>query len=102
MITDCTLNPDPKNGNNPYAYIEYAMGFGVTQVPSMSIENVTGQPNGDVPLIYADQDTMTRVEENDEGLQGEADVTDDQILEVINNNITGATLELVNGVVRCV
>ena len=99
VITDCTLNPDPKNGNNPYAYIEYAMGSGVTQVPSMSIENVTGQADGDVPLIYADQGTMTRVEENDEELKGEADVTDDQILEVINNNITGATLELVNGVV---
>ena len=99
VITDCTLNPDPKKGNNPYAYIEYAMGSGVTQVPSMSIENVTGQPNGDVPLIYADQGTMTRVKDNDEELKEEIDVTDDQILEVINNNITGATLELVNGVV---
>ena len=99
VITDCTLNPDPKKGNNPYAYIEYAMGSGVTQVPSMSIENVTGQPNGDVPLIYADQGTMTRVKENDEGLKEETDVTNDQILEVINDNITGATLELVNDVV---
>ena len=99
VITDCTLNPDPKKGNNPYAYIEYAMGSGVTQVPSMSIENVTGQPNGDVPLIYADQGTMTRVKENDEGLKEETGVTNDQILEVINDNITGATLELVNGVV---
>ena len=99
VITDCTLNPDPKNGNNPYAYIEYAMGSGVTQVPSMSIENVTGQADGDVPLIYADQGTMTRVKKNDEGLKEETDVTNDQILEVINDNITGATLELVNGVV---
>ena len=94
VITDCTLKPDPKNGNNPYAYIEYAMGSGVTQVPSMSIENVTGQADGDVPLIYADQGTMTRVKENDEGLQEGTDVTNDQILEVINGKIEGADLEL--------
>ena len=94
VITDCTLNPDPKKGNNPYAYIEYAMGSGVTQVPSMSIENVTGQADGDVPLIYADQGTMTRVKENDEGLKEETDVTNDQILEVINGKIEGADLEL--------
>ena len=96
VITDCTLNPDPKKGNNPYAYIEYAMGSGVTQVPSMSIENVTGQADGDVPLIYADQGTMEAVKNNTEGLDN---ATSEEILEVINDNITGATLELVNGVV---
>ena len=54
-LVDCTLNP----AEPAYANIEYSMGSGVETIPSVSLENVTGNNNG--AFIWVDDDTVANM-----------------------------------------
>ena len=90
-IADSTLNP----GEKAYTNIEYAMGGGVTTIPSMSIDNVSF--DGTKPYVWADKDTTGRV---DAAMSG--DQSNDEVLAKILDNITytndnGGRLEITVG-----
>ena len=55
VLTDCSLNPY----SNAYANIEYAMGSGVTTIPSLTVDDVTG--DSDKPMVRADAGTVTNM-----------------------------------------
>lgn len=55
VLTDCSLNPY----SNAYANIEYAMGSGVTTIPSLTVDGVTG--DSDKPMVRADTGTVTNM-----------------------------------------
>ena len=77
-ITNAILNPNV----GAYTNIEYSMGDGVTTIPSMNINNVTFSSNA-TNSIYADGSTTSRINE-----QLTDDLTNEEILAVIQNNIT--------------
>lgn len=63
-VKDSVLNPDegdPDEG--AYANIEYGAGSAVTNVPKLSVDNVSGKLP--IPLVYADQDTVNKIKELD-------------------------------------
>lgn len=75
---------------NGYAVVEYAMGNGVTEVPKLTMNNVT-TPNTDKPLVYMDKATIDRIKENTEGLK---DATTEQVLEYLKKeNLTGSNIK---------
>ena len=73
-IKDCTTNPD----KGAYANIEYAMGKKVTQVPSLTISNLT--QIADLPAVYMDKNTLDGVRDNTPALSG---ATDEEVFEYI-------------------
>ena len=76
-IKDSTLNP----GENAYANIEFAMGGGVTTVPTITIDGVDfGEADHD---IWVDDDTVTGIKSV---LGGSA--TDSDVLDKVNGSIT--------------
>ena len=77
-IKDCTTNPD----EGAYANIEYAMGENVTQVPSLTISNLT--QIADLPAVYMDQNTLKRVKANTPALSG---ATDEEVFEYIKDKM---------------
>ena len=83
-IKDCTTNPD--DAVTTYANIEYAMGDGVTQVPSLTISNLT--QIADLPAVYMDQATLDRVKANTPALNG---ASDEEVFEYIKGEIDGIT-----------
>lgn len=66
-ITGCTFAPKSAwvggEQKNPYANIEFSMGKDVTIVPKLTL-NATKGYNQTVPLVYMDQDTIKRIEDN--------------------------------------
>lgn len=79
-VKDSVLNPD----EGAYANIEYGAGSAVTNVPKLDVDNVSG--NLSIPLVYADQDTITKIEELDPTMT-DADAINDKY-------ITGAILQV--------
>lgn len=57
-VKDSVLNPD----KSAYANIEYGVGENVTTVPKVVVENVTADT--DCYLVYADQNTIDRIQQN--------------------------------------
>ena len=87
-MTDCTLKPS----ESAYANIEYGMGSGVTEIPEITLSNVTGNP--DKPLVYADKATADAVKANDSTIDSSATAAD--IAAAINETyLTGAQITLV-------
>lgn len=84
-VKDSVLNPD----TNAYANIEYGAGSAVTNVPKLSVDNVSGKLP--IPLVYADQDTVNKIKELDSAMT-DADAINDKY-------ITGANLQVANEVV---
>ena len=75
---------------NGYAVVEYAMGKNVTEVPKLTMNNVT-TPNTDKPLVYMDKATIDRIKENTD-LDDNA--TAQQVLEYLKkDNLTGNNIE---------
>lgn len=76
---------------NGYAVVEYAMGNGVTEVPKLTMNNVT-TPNTDKPLVYMDKATIDRIKENTKELgQG---ATEQQVLEHLKKDkLTGNNIK---------
>lgn len=58
-VKDSVLNPD----EGAYANIEYGAGSAVTNVPKLSVDNVSGKLP--IPLVYADQDTVNKIKDLD-------------------------------------
>lgn len=56
-ITGCTLNPD----DSAYANIEYGVGSGVDTIPKVTVEDVTFDSDRTLPLVYADNTTIERI-----------------------------------------
>ena len=84
-IENCTLNP----GSGAYANIEYAMGSGVTTVPSVTVSNPkydSGQP-----LVYVDSATIKAI--TNEANPSDKDIAD--ALEQVNKNVTISGMEMV-------
>ena len=60
-IKGCELNPiAATESKTPYAHIEYAMGSGVTTIPSITVNDNTYE-NSSVPQIYADSATTAAI-----------------------------------------
>lgn len=75
---------------NGYAVVEYAMGNGVTEVPKLTMNNVT-TPNTDKPLVYMDKATIDRIKENTPKLK---DATTEQVIEYLKkDNLTGNNIK---------
>lgn len=75
---------------NGYAVVEYAMGNGVTEVPKLTMNNVT-TPNTDKPLVYMDKDTIDRIKENTD--LGD-NANSQQVLEYLKkDNLTGNNIK---------
>lgn len=75
---------------NGYAVVEYAMGNGVTEVPKLTMNNVT-TPNTDKPLVYMDKATIDRIKENTPELK---DATTEQVIEHLKkDNLTGNNIK---------
>lgn len=79
-VKDSVLNPD----EGAYANIEYGAGSAVTNVPKLSVDNVSGKLP--IPLVYADQDTVKKIKELDPTMT-DADAINDSY-------ITGANLQI--------
>lgn len=58
-ITGCTLNPD----DSAYTNIEYGVGSGVNTIPKVTVEDVTFDSDRTLPLVYADNTTIVRINE---------------------------------------
>lgn len=88
-IKDSVLNPD----KGAYANIEYGVGENVTTVPKVVVDNVTADT--DFPLVYADQDTIKRIQQNHPELDADAIDKDYVIganLQVANEAVTTYTI----------
>ena len=79
-VKDSVLNPD----NGAYANIEYGAGSAVTNVPKLSVDNVSGKLP--IPLVYADLGTINKIKELDSTMT-DADAINDKY-------ITGAILQV--------
>lgn len=93
VLKNCELNP----GSEAYANIDFAMGVGVTVIPSMKLEDVSF--GSDAPSVWVDKATVDRMKD---ALPGET--TDEQILETVDTSIInlnsgdlGVDIELVPG-----
>ena len=76
---------------NGYAVVEYAMGNGVTEVPKLTMNNVT-TPNTDKPLVYMDKATIDRIKDNTKELGQNA--TTEQVIEHLKkDNLTGNNIK---------
>ena len=84
-IENCTLNPD----NGAYANIEYAMGSGVTTVPSVTVSNP--KYDSSKPLVYVDSTTIKAITKNEN--PSNDDIT--KALEQVNKNVTISGMEMV-------
>lgn len=76
---------------NGYAVVEYAMGKNVTEVPKLTMNNVT-TPNTDKPLVYMDKATIDRIKENTPAL-GENATTEQVIEHLKKDNLTGNNIK---------
>lgn len=75
---------------NGYAVVEYAMGKNVTEVPKLTMNNVT-TPNTKEPLVYMDKDTIDRIKTNTD-LDDSANAQ--QVLEYLKkDNLTGNNIK---------
>ena len=84
-IENCTLNP----GSGAYANIEYAMGSGVTTVPSVTVSNP--KYDSGKPLVYVDSATIKAI--TNEANPSDKDIAD--ALEQVNKNVTISDMEMV-------
>ena len=84
-IENCTLNP----GSGAYANIEYAMGSGVTTVPSVTVSNP--KYDSGKPLVYVDSATIKAI--TNEANPSDKDIAD--ALEQVNKNVTISGMEMV-------
>ena len=69
--------------------IEYGVGTGVTTLPEITLNNVTGKPNG--PLIKVDKSTIENIKNNVSGMNN---FTPEQIVGEINKKLEGAQVVL--------
>lgn len=83
-VKDSILNPD----NGAYANIEYGVGQNVTTVPKVVVENVTADT--DCYLVYADQNTIDRIQQNHPKLDANA---------IDKDYVIGANLQVANAAV---
>ncbi len=83
-VENSTLNPD----EGAYANIEYGMGSGVTTLPEVTLDNVTG--GTDLPLVYVD---IEQIKENNADF---AELTNEEIVEAINETLDGIQLDVDN------
>ena len=89
-VKDSVLNPD----EGAYANIEYGAGSAVTNVPKLSVDNVSGKLP--IPLVYADQGTVNKIKELDPTMT-DADAINDKyitgaILQVAGTSVTTYTI----------
>lgn len=84
-IENCTLNPD----SGAYANIEFAMGSGVTTVPSVTVSNP--KYDSGKPLVYVDSATIKAI--TNEANPSDKDIAD--ALEQVNKNVTISGMEMV-------
>ncbi|WP_209346341.1 S-layer homology domain-containing protein [Flavonifractor sp. AGMB03687] len=86
-LENCDLHP----AASAYANIEYAMGGGVTEIPEITLSNVTG--NSGKPLVYADKATAIALNAEDDHIS--EDATQEQIAAAINEKyLHGAEITL--------
>lgn len=83
-VKDSVLNPD----EGAYANIEYGVGQNVTTVPKVVVENVTADT--DCYLVYADQNTINRIQQNHPELDADA---------IDKDYVIGANLQVANAAV---
>ena len=69
--------------------IEYGVGTGVTTLPEITLNNVTGKPNE--PLIKVDKSTIENIKNNVSGMNN---FTPEQIVGEINKKLEGAQVVL--------
>lgn len=81
-VKDSVLNPD----EGAYANIEYGAGSAVTNVPKLSVDNVSGKLP--IPLVYADQGTVNKIKELDPTMT-DADAIDKDYVIGANLQIAG-------------
>ncbi len=81
-LTDVVTKP------TGYANIEYAMGGGVTEKPTIALENVSG--TADTPLVYVDQGTADKFKGDDASKPYEAIAA-----EINETHLTGAQVTIV-------
>lgn len=84
-ITGCTLNPD----DSAYANIEYGVGSGVDTIPKVTVEDVTFDSDRPLPLVYADNTTIDRINEIYQASNPEVTLTEQDIDDKF---VQGATL----------
>ena len=82
-LENCELYPE----SGAYANIEWALGQNVTQQPSLNVSNVSFG-NINVPEVYADYDTLTRME-----LDENSETAD--IVNALQDKVTGAEIAII-------
>ena len=76
-LKDCDLQPQ---GDQVYANIEYAMGSGVTEILSMTLDNVSFDSSK--PAVWADKNTVAGMKKNG------TDITDKNVVDTVGKNVT--------------
>ncbi len=74
-ITGCTLNPD----GSAYTNIEYGVGENVSIIPEVTVEDVTFDSDRTLPLVYADNHTIVRINEIYQASHPEVTLTEQDI-----------------------
>ena len=82
-LENCELYPE----SGAYTNIEWALGQNVTQEPSLNVSNVSFG-NSNVPEVYADYDTLTRM-----GLNEDSETAD--IVNALQDKVTGAEIAII-------
>lgn len=90
-IADSILNP----ADDAYTNIEYGMGGGVTDIPSMSVDNVSFDSSK--PYVWADKDTTGRVDAAMSGKQSKDEVLAKILDNISYTNDNGGRLEITVG-----
>lgn len=81
-LNNCVLNPNA----GAYANIEYAMGGGVTTIPSMTMENVS--TTGDSPAVWVDHATVTAMKDAMDTVGDGSSITDEQVQKELLKQVT--------------
>ena len=92
-IKGCKLNPTASGEKKPYAHIEYAMGSGVTTIPSITVDdNTYGTAN--VTQIWADKDTTANVKTAMGGTPTEDEIRQEVMDSITNTGATDVTVAI--------
>ena len=88
VLENCTMNPD----DGSYANVEFGMGSGVSTIPSLTVNNVTG--DSDKALLYVDQTTLDRIKGVLGGEADNQDAIDKVKTSVTNTGSSSVTIDL--------
>ena len=81
-LNDCVLNPNA----GAYANIEYALGQGVTTIPSMTMKNVS--TTGDSPAIWVDDATVAAMKDAMDTTGTGDSITNEQVQKELLKQVT--------------